>query len=494
MIRGLIKKSLSEKQLEKVFRMKQSVKDSGVFQKHFKILPASNCRIGDEVIPANAIFSMSIKGWRNLIALYEKSGNEEKLEFRSQVKAMILSDASSATMLGTTLVRNVFSAHRSMYLEFLGIAYYAKGDLKNAFNVFKELDDLESSERTCLYMSRCLMHIGGNDELVQLLQKGSSRFPGSALLLLPLANAYFRNGKTDLANETLGKINKEALKEIQSRSHNLENLKKEIEQALADKTIVRPTEKLGFQAYTEESVQYYWETLFYHFVNKSRFQHGWSDLCYITEARIEQYLKKCPDIKSVLNFGVFCAVPDYNLSVRHPDINFIGVDREQSTKNLNDTAFQGKNLSFHALDMIDIIYDDRTEVKQFITETVRKNPELMIFHARTATLIYPEALKKFYKCCAALGVKYISMYENMCISRSYMQYFDFDNLPADAIPFFSIMMIHNYKKYLEEAGYEIIENETWNYSDILWEGKDLYGAEAYSCLGDGHVTLLAKLR
>ncbi len=480
--------------MEKVLRMKQSVKDTQVFTKEFKILPTNNSRIGNEVIPANPISAMTIKGWRNLIELYEKASVEEQAEFRSQVKAMILRDEASASILETRLVRNIFSKHQDMYLEFLGIAYYAKSDLKSAFEIFAELNKVSPSARAYLYMGRCLMHTGTNEELIQLLQEGAALYPGHVLILLPLANVYFRTGKTKLANEILGKIDKNALEQIQKGAHNLDNFKKEIEEALAGKIIVRPTEKLGFQAYTEESVQYYWETLFYHFVNKTRFQHGWSDLCYITETRIEQYLKKYPDIKSVLNFGVFCAVPDYNLSVRHPEIKFIGVDREQSTKNLNDSAFQGDNLSFHALDMLDIIYEERTEVRQFLAETIRKNPELMIFHARTATLIYPEALKRFYKSCAQLGVKYISMYENMCLSRLHMKYFDFDDLPADAIPYFSIMMIHNYKKYLEDAGYEIIENETWNYSDILWDGKDLYGAEAYSCLGDGHVTLLAKLK
>jgi hypothetical protein len=82
----------------------------------------------------------------------------------------------------------------------------------------------------------------------------------------------------------------------------------------------------------------------------------------------------------------------------------------------------------------------------------------------------------------------------MCLSRTYLRYFDFDDLPADSIPYFSFMIIHNYKKFLTEAGYTIVAKEVWNYSDILWDGKDLYGAEQWFALGDGHVCLFAELR
>ena len=493
MIKKLIKQSLSEKKLEKILRAKHYVKESQIFGSGFSILPSTKLRIGNEIFPVSPASSMPVRGWRSLIDLYKKASPAEQAEFRQEARAMILANVSSHIMLETDFIRSVFSCHKAMYLDFLGTAYYAKGDLKRAYHCFGELQKLEPSDWVYLRQARCLMHIGTSDEVIALLQEGVHKYPQSNFLLLSMANAFFRAGKISKANETLQRMDERVLKNIQEKSHNLSNLQNEIKEALENKSLVRPADKFGFQAYTEGTVQTYWEDLFFHFTAKTRFQHGWSDLCYIAEKKLSDYIDRCKDVKTVLNFGVFCAVPDHNLSLKYPALNFIGVDREQSTKDLNEAAFHSTNLSFHAIDMLDIIYEDRTEVRNFIKKEITKG-EMMVFHARTATLIYPEAVRKFYKSSAQLGVKYIAVYENISLSRTHMQYFDFEELPADAIPYFSIMMIHNYKKYLEEAGYEIVEKEIWGYSELLWEEKDLYGAEQWLGLGDSYVCLLARLK
>jgi tetratricopeptide (TPR) repeat protein len=469
------------------------VKESRLFKSGFSILPSPKIRIGNEVFPLYAASSMTVRAWRSLINLYNKATPAEQAEFRQQARAMILADSSSVVLLETDFIHSIFKGHEAMYLDFLATAYYAKGNLKKAYQCFVELQKLEPSDLIYLHMARCLMHTGTSEEVFAMLQEGCTKYPQSPFLLMSLASAYFRAGKTSQANETLRRIDAGILKNIQEKSHNLSILQNEVNEALTSKTIVRPVENLGFQKYAEGTVQDYWEDLFFHFTAKTRFQHGWSDLCYITEKKLSDFIDKYKDVKTVLNFGVFCAVPDYNLSRKYPSLNFIGVDREQDTKDLNDAAFHAPNVSFHAIDMIDIIYEDRNEVKNFIKKEITKG-EMMIFHARTTTLIYPEAVKQFYNSCAKLGVKYIALYENMSLSRTHMQYFDFDELPADAIPYYSIMMIHNYKKYLEDAGYEIVEKEVWGYSELLWEGKDLYGVENWLGLGDSHICLLARLK
>lgn len=494
MVKKLLKKSLSERQLEKILRANQFVKDSGLLKKGLKILPPLNLRVANELTTISPISSITINGWASLIKLYDKANETERADFRESVRNLILSDINSVSLLETGYIADIFSEHRSMYLEFLGTAYYVKGELKKAFEAFKEYTKLEPSDTGYMYMARCTMHFGQPNEVIDLLLKGLQLYPNSDIIVLSLASAYYRSGQTSAANESLLKLSKESADALQHKAANIDILDKEIKDALANKTIVRPVEKLGLQLYTEDSVKDYWETLFFHFTCREQFQHGWSDLCYITVSKIENYLHTNTDIKTVLNFGVFCGVPDYKLAVKHPAISFVGVDREVVTKNLNERAFKEDNLSFHALDMIDIIYEDRTEVKNFLKDLVTRQGEVMIFHARTATLIYPEAIRKFYKACATLGVKYIALYENMCLSRTHLKYFDFENLPADTIPYFSIMQIHNYRKYLEEAGYEITEKEIWGYSSLLWEGKDMWGTNSNLGLGDGHVALIAKLQ
>ena len=494
MIKSAIKRLLSEKQLQKVFRLKQSLKDSGLFDKGFKVFPSINIRLGNELVVPNSVSSITIKGWRNLILLYDKAKDGEKLEFRRYIKSLIILDSSVLGLLQTNLIQELFSKYRDLYLDFLGTAHYSNGQLDKAFRVFKELISVNQSERTYLYLSRCSMYVEDNHKTLQLLLNGCEIYPKSNMLKLALANAYFRGGNTIKANTTLKGLSNEFIENVRAHSHNLKELENEVMDTLKNGTLVRHREKLGSHTYTEKSVQDYWETLFFHFTTKSRYQHGWGDLRYITESKIQHHLKKYPDIKSVLNFGVFCGLPDYNLAQENPTIKFFGIDREKSTKALNDSAFKSNNLLFYAIDMLDCIYEEKEEVRNILRAIISKNAELMIFHARTATLVYPEALKRFYKACAILGVKYIALYENFGLSRSHMKYFDFDDLPHDSIPYYSIMMIHNYKKFLEDANYEIIEREVWNYSDLLWEGTDLFGADQSIGIGDCHIALLARLR
>jgi tetratricopeptide (TPR) repeat protein len=219
---------MSWKHLEIILRAKQSLKDFNWRQKKFSILPQTNLRIGDTVIPLSPISSMTIKGWRNLIALYEKSDVDQRNEFKRKVKSLLISDNLSATMLETKYVSNIFSLHRAMYLEFLGTAYYARGDVKKALKVFEELYKERPTDRVCLYMSRCLMQIGTTREVLELLKRGCEEYPDSAILLLSLANVYYRTDSTKLANETIERLNKKDLIEIQRNAHNINNLKTEI--------------------------------------------------------------------------------------------------------------------------------------------------------------------------------------------------------------------------------------------------------------------------
>ena len=493
MVKNLVKKVLSEKRLEKLLRLKQFIKDGRILRGGLRVMPTADLRLGNELIYVSPASSITVYGWRKLLSIYDHANASEREEFRNQAKTMMLADNNSSLLFETGAIKTVFAKNQDLYLELLATAYYAKGDLKRAFDSFSLLNQQVPSAENYLSMARCSMYFQSTESTIAVLRQGLQKYPGNPPLVLSLANTYFKMGDVQTANKTLTELSPGVVEDIKMKAHNLEILSAEVKDALSKKLTVRPVENLGFQKYTEESVQNYWETLFYHFTAKNRFQHGWSDLCFVTEKMIKDYLRKYPDIRNILNFGVFCGVPDFNVAKEFPEKKFIGVDREVKTKQLNESAFNLPNLSFEALDMIDITYDDRKEVKDFIAKEIR-NGEMMVFHARTTTLIYPEAVKKFYKSCADLKVKYIALYENMGMSREFMKYFDFDDMPQDAIPFFSIMMIHNYKKYLEDAGYEIIEKEIWTYSDLYWSTKSLYDIDNWMNLGDSHVCLLARLK
>src|SRR6185436_11061792 len=221
MIKRLIKESLSEKRLEKILRAKHYVKESGIFGGGFSILPPTKLRVAEEVFTVSPIPSMTIGVWRSLLDLYKKAKPAEQAEFRQQTRAMILANVSSYIMLETGFIHFIFKDQEAMYLDFLGTAYYAKGDLKKAYQCFEKLQTLEPSDLVYLHMARCLMHTGTSEDVFTMLQEGCTKYLKSPYLLMSLANAYFRAGKTSMANETLRGIDAGILKNIQEKSHNL---------------------------------------------------------------------------------------------------------------------------------------------------------------------------------------------------------------------------------------------------------------------------------
>ena len=254
---------------------------------------------------------------------------------------------------------------------------------------------------------------------------------------------------------------------------NIIGLEAEVATAIREKLAVRP-KGAKRDSYSETSVDSYWEALFFHMNSLNRFQSRWAWLNHLYQEQIGRVLTKIdPAIRQVVNFGVFCGNPDYGLALRFPDVTFVGVDREIRTKKLNDLAYRAPNLHFIAADILEVVAD-----------LANKSRPSLLYHARTATMCYPEYLRTLYRTCAAASVDYIALWESQAISRSTLRFQDFDAMSEDAIPFGGQTLIHNYKKLLEEAGYEIVVLENWPLSCDLLVDQDI--------LGDGYVFMVAR--
>ena len=209
----------------------------------------------------------------------------------------------------------------------------------------------------------------------------------------------------------------------------------------------------------------------------TRYQHGWPNLCHMTEEILSHCLAHIDSgIETVINFGVFCGETDYRSAKKFPSVSFIGVDREAATKKLNDAAYTLKNLSFVQADIMN-----------FLPVVAERKGVKLLFHARTATLLYPNLLLKIYKSCATAGIQYIALYENFSLSRSTFLLHDFDSFPAQSVPYAETMFIHNYRQFLEETGYEMIEFKKLPYADLIWHHNP-------EVLADSHISLVARLK
>ncbi len=385
----------------------------------------------------------------------------------------VTADLRYRMLLDTPNIKSLFGGE-DIYYYALGAATFAAGMIDEANAVFEEELRVRPTALAYLCRARSLSQGQANDKAaVDVLTRGIKEFPHDFELILSKAAAQHRLNQSDAANKTLEQGKKDLPTQVRGSDPNIVNLEAELEHALKTKTTSRPKGQAK-DGYNDASIRTYWNLLWYYMASLGKFQHGWSALNYRYQELIGGMIDMAPEIESVINFGVFCAMPDYYLAKKFPNVSFYGVDRDLITNDLNENAFPAPNLKFLADNITDCL-----------PQLASKSRPSLLFHARTTTLCYPEFVRQFYGQCAKVGVRYIALWENNSLSRSTLRYHSFDDLERP-VPYCQQMFIHNYKSLLEQAGYEIIltEHRTSNH-DLL---------DSTRFLGDGHVYVVGKLR
>jgi len=403
-------------------------------------------------------------------------GNISAIHKREKVKRSLMEKANFEEryyeILKTRYLKSLFN-DEDIYNCTLGAACYARGEVDDAFALFELAIRNNPTPFNYLCLSRCASHgLSDDRRAIKILNSALQQFPGDFSLVLSMATANFRLGRTNRANEYLNSI-REKLTVLRDSEPKIDQLAVEISNALKQKLMIR-AKHASKDVYSEEFAEYYWNDIWYHMNSFNRFQQGWGMLNYLYQKKISKILTQiAPNIRTVVNFGVFCANPDYHLAKQFPNTMFVGVDREACTKELNDKAYNSPNLRFLSAEIMDVL-----------PNLAKDGCPSLLFHARTGTLCYPEFLRNFYISCADAGVEYIALWENISLCRTTLKFHDFEDMPADSIPHKSVMFIHNYKKFLEEAGYKIVENERKS------SNMDLLRAD--SSLAECHVFVVAQ--
>lgn len=81
-----------------------------------------------------------------------------------------------------------------------------------------------------------------------------------------------------------------------------------------------------------------------------------------------------PELEQVIDFGVMCGYPLWELSRSFPEKFFIGCDRQPEIKTWNDQYFVEDNLQFIAGDILEVLPD------------VVQGKQTLLYHVRTTTL------------------------------------------------------------------------------------------------------------
>lgn len=484
-MKRIIKSIFPAQKIQKFARFKnlQSASYESIFKNN--LLQKNIINIGTYSFEASYINEIKINNWRYINEEFSRLSSHDQQLIISKFLRMSLDTPEFYKIISNEYLESII-LNKELFLVLKGSSEYVNGKLDLAYKTFLELVNIKKDVlRYHIMLYRVAIFLDGGEKLGrEVLNNALHEHPKNYILLLCMASSYFRDFETDKANEILKSIDAVGFEKIKkfpiagTPYQMLVKLDEEIKNAINLKLLDRPksqstTSEVG-DRYDDDFNDYYWNELYFWFLNSSKFTNAYGYLRDVITECIEYAIINQNDIDNVFDFGAYCAYPIFKLSKKYEKINFFGIDRDKSTKIFNDRAFKGENLNFKA---------------EHILDTLKNNTfsgNSLIFHSRTATLIYPEKLKNIYKDFAAKGIKYIALYENSAISRTEMKYFDYKDLPSDAIPYGSQMIIHNYHLYLKEAGYEVIFEKRYAYADLDWTGQE-------ELLGDSHSYILAKL-
>lgn len=483
MLASLVKKILTPEKIEQVRRFKNLQRLSRRAFSDSNIIPRIQVQIGNTAFDITYLSQIPLLQWRKISADFELLPPHRRDQALNSLIECICNEPQFLEIISQRYVTS-FITSKELYTALLGAAQYVNGNIKEAFETFSNNLKDHPTVLNYLLAYRAAVLLDDNEATAfDLVRKGISATGDNTVLQLCLASSYYRTFQTSMANEALGKIAPAFLEQIRNYpiantpAENLKQFDEELKAAIASGLTERPKAPYGKVGdnYDEDHISDYWNRLYFAFNRYNRFQHGWGNLAFSIRDIIQGVIDNDASLTQVIDFGTFCATPLYRLSKENPQIKFLGVDREDATKKFNDLAFQRDNLEFISGYIKDVLPRHQT------------NNSSLLFHSRTTTLIYPEEVRNIYKTCARNGIKYIALYENFALSRTEMKYFDFNNLPATAIPYGSVMIIHNYPEYLREAGYEVISEKRLNYADLLWAGRE-------PLLGDAHGCMVARLK
>lgn len=425
-----------------------------------------------EVAPVIPGLPLQITHLERLMAVYDGLSLEKRDDFSRNVFEAYANYPEGVRIAATPYCRERLKEHR-LYRQILAAYLLGSGDNDAAFRILDAIDAAEPSAFNAVMAARCFMRPQGRErELVGYLGEKARLYPTDMYVICNLAAAQFCLGDVETANQTLKPVREAWLAKIAESQLATAELAVELEKAILDKTHYRKF-RYDEMSYQEHLIKEHWEPYFcWMNLQPPHLMFGWLKNFY--RDALVNVIKEDPTLGEVINFGVMCGQAEYEAGEMFPSVRFIGVDRQKETARLNALAYPLPNLQFQA-----------AEIEDTLMQMDGATPRAL-FHGRTATLCYPQKMRDLYKLCASKGVRYILLFENCSISHKDHMFYSPGQMPADAIIYKNDQFVHNYRRFLEEAGYSVVRSDVM-FSPLVSPFSDMD-------LCSTHSFIVAKLR
>ncbi len=411
---------------------------------------------------------MSFRALRDALSVHDCLPSHDRDQMSADYFLKLSLYPQIASFVGTEYFNRRFGEHR--LAQQLRAAFdLGSNRIDEAFETLRCIDQAAPSAFNAVMAARCYMRPPGREaDALRYLEERNKSYPDDVTLVGNLATARFIVGDVRGANALLSRIEDELRSRLSALRDEHDALQRELEHAIAQKVTVRKS-PYDDTAYLEEAIWAHWEPYFDEMIQEApHLYFGWYRSFYR-----KKLIELAKGMEQLYNFGVMCALPDHEAALASPNVQFVGIDRQSETARHNSQAFSASNLQF-----VD------GEIEDFLNAQ-KGGGKKALFHARTATLCYPEKIRQLYRLCARKGVTRIALFENVSLCHNNYRFMTFDEFPADAVIFKSHQFVHNYPKLLREAGYRVVE-ERRMFSPSITPFPDIE-------IGSAHVYIRAEM-
>lgn len=282
------------------------------------------------------------------------------------------------------------------------------------------------------------------------IEAASERIVAEPNILLHAANNRFRAGDLDQANQlahrALAMCGDDVLSHYYGAARTNASL---LEQGIAEGLKERPPE---VDPYADEAwVGDFWDYYHFEFKNFTSRQCHSVFLNRLYMDSVADILRESTDIRCLVNIGSFCGYFDHQLALRFPDLEVIGFDRDTDAIERNREHFVAPNLEFRSDDIDDVLGQ------------ARGLGAVAVAHIRTCTLLYPAGVGALYDACRRAGVAVILGIESTGYSWQIDRFPDLNDAERPPVVMFGVMVDHNYRQLLREAGYRMRRQDLFSY-------------------------------
>lgn len=396
-------------------------------------------------LPSSFGGPVSIPQFEDIVRTYDAADAQMREKIIGDVFDAVSLRPAAMLVLRTPYAQTVFG-DAPIFQVALAAAESGSGQHQQAAQRLQETYRKTPCAALAITAARPLMRPAGNEQAArQFLDIAATAHPDDFRIGLHQATAHFLTGDKLSANAIVARHKSAWVQALGPKlAQDATDLAQELKTAIAARDPNRIT-KYDSDVYLEKNIRAHWEPYQYDMLTSSGdLMFGW--LANFFAKQISTATQKYR-ADEVYNFGVMCAEGDSVAARENPNVQFIGVDRQQTTATINEKAYPIPNMSFAAGEIEDIITG------------LPAGKRRILFHARTATLCYPEKLKNLYKLCFDKGFEAVVLYENYTISHHYYRFFDFDDMPDVTITCKNYQFLHNYKRLLKDAGFVLADQQ-----------------------------------